>query len=135
MDYFKFLEELTIGKEVLTAGTGDRIFTVIGINDSKIVLSNQEIFEKDSGQKVQKKKDDRWNAIVELTEEKKALIEETRKLEIARRAEEEKRDAIKSEFNRLTGNRYDSDKPSIRIQEEVNKLIKKMKEEELNSTK
>lgn len=121
-DYFEFLEKLSVSTEVLTVGTGDRILKVIGLSDSKIVLSNQEIFSRETGELITKKKDT-WNAIKQLTKDEAERIEQDKRLKTEKEEKEQVERLITNEFDELVGSAYRSKKPSIETQKKVIALI------------
>lgn len=122
-DYFEFLEKLSVSTEVLTVGTGDRILKVIGLSDSKIVLSNQEIFSRETGELITRKKDT-WNAIKQLTKDDIERIEQDKRLKIEKEEKEQAERLVTNEYDELAGIAYRSKKPSIETQKKVISLIR-----------
>lgn len=125
-DYFKFLEGLTVGTEVLTTATGDRIYTVVGLSDKRIVLSNQKIFNRETGE-IDTRKKDEWLAIKELTLEEKQRIQAEEELRQAEETEKQKKLGIQAEYDRLVGIEYRCDRPSTEVQLKVIELIKSLR--------
>lgn len=123
-DYFKFLEELKVGDEVLTTTSTDRIYTVSGVLAKKIAISNGFIYDKGTGELVSNKKKEAFSALRELTPENKARIEAEAKTRQAKEEKDRAKEQIQNEFDDLVGKSYRSKSPSIEVQKKVIEFIK-----------
>lgn len=122
-DYFKFLEELTVGDEVLLSDTGDRIFKITGVSQGKIAICTGYIYDQESGTQITKRKDC-FSALLELTQENKDRIKADNLRRTAKAQQEQKENLIRNEYDELTGIAYRANKPSLENQIKIIEFIK-----------
>ena len=130
MDHFEFLDKVEVGDEVLTSKSATRIHKVIGVNDKFISIDSGIMFERETGMLWSKGKNQSDIMLLHLTDEQKQIIERQNKEKEENDRQEQKQQAIKDEFIQLVGDGYRHSRPSLSIQKEVIKLIKKLKEKE-----